>query len=45
MLSEFLRTPHRIQEIRRSPSGALLEAFAAYLFQSRLYHGTCHQRM
>jgi site-specific recombinase XerD len=34
MLSEFFKSPHRIQQIRGGPSGALLEDFAAYLFQS-----------
>ena len=34
MLSQFFDAPGRIRAIRSSPSGALLEGFADYLFQS-----------
>jgi site-specific recombinase XerD len=34
MLSEFFEAPSRIRAIRGGPSGALLEAFANYLFES-----------
>jgi site-specific recombinase XerD len=34
MLSQFFEAPTRIRAIRSSPSGALLEDFADYLFQS-----------
>jgi hypothetical protein len=34
MLSRFFKSPERIQAIRNGPSGALIEGFADYLFQS-----------
>ncbi len=34
MLSRFLKSPARIQVLRKSPAGALLEDFADFLFQS-----------
>src|SRR6516162_4368475 len=34
MLSHFFAGPVRIREIRSSPSGALIEGFADYLFQN-----------
>ncbi len=34
MLSQFFEAPERIRFIRNAPSGALIESFAGYLFQS-----------